>query len=80
MKICGVLHGSRVMPSLACLGAKLKLLSLTGASPGRKHLPLGEERLMLNVDRGLYHSLNAVAARIWNLLEQWATENVQPCR
>ena len=32
--------------------------------------PINETLLLLNVDSGLYHELNPIAVRIWDMLEQ----------
>ena len=31
---------------------------------------VGDETMMMDVDRGMYYALNPVSSRIWNLLEQ----------
>lgn len=36
--------------------------------------PTAQALLMLNVDRGQYHSINETAARIWELLAEPTTE------
>lgn len=36
---------------------------------------LGEEVVILNLRTGVYHGLNAVGARIWNLLQEPRTVN-----
>lgn len=36
--------------------------------------PLEDTLLMMSVENGVYHGLNSVGARIWELLEQPTTE------
>ncbi len=31
---------------------------------------VGDETMMMDIDRGMYYALNPVSSRIWNLLEQ----------
>jgi len=37
---------------------------------------IGEALLMMSIERGQYFSLNSVAARIWEMLEQPATPDI----
>lgn len=52
----------------------LKYLSLV-ASKEQISSKLGQDAVILNLKTGVYHGLDAVGARVWNLLQQPTTMN-----
>jgi len=66
--------GGRTYPVLrdvpAEMNARLSVHSVVSASPEQVSCPLGEESAILNLKNSVYYGLDAVGARVWNLLQQ----------
>jgi len=52
------------------MNARLSVHSVVSASPEQVSCPLGEESAILNLKNSVYYGLDAVGARVWNLLQQ----------
>jgi hypothetical protein len=54
----------------AAVTADLTLDTIVRAMPGQMSCRIHEEVVILNLREGTYYGLNAVAAHVWQLLEQ----------
>jgi hypothetical protein len=52
------------------MDAALSVHSVVIASSQQVSCPLGEESAVLNMKNSVYYGMNAVGARVWNLLQQ----------
>lgn len=52
------------------MGAPISLESVVVAVPDQVSSDVGGEAVVLGLDRGVYYGLNAVAARIWQLIQE----------
>lgn len=52
------------------MDAGLSIHSIVVAAPEQVSCPLGEESAILNLKNTVYYGLNAVGARVWNLLQR----------
>jgi hypothetical protein len=55
---------------LTAMDGSLSLHSIVSAAPEQVSCPLGDEAAILNLNNTVYYGLNAVGARVWNLLQQ----------
>ena len=51
-------------------GPGLTTLSIVRQADCQSSCELGEERVLLNVETGIYYGLDAVGARIWELIDE----------
>ena len=54
----------------ADMDAPLSLHAVVVAAPEQVSCPLGEEAAILNLKNSVYYGMNAVGARVWELLKQ----------
>lgn len=52
------------------LNCKISESSTVVTAPDQVSSDLGGEAVILNMESGVYHGLNEVGARVWNLIEQ----------
>ena len=55
------------------MDAPLSLHTVVVAAPEQVSCPLGEESAILNLKNSVYYGMNAVGARVWDLLKQPTT-------
>ena len=60
----------RAANDLANMDIPLSAHSIVAASPHQVSCPLGDEAAILNMKNAIYYGLDAVGARIWDLLQK----------
>jgi len=66
----GASRGSAAARNLAHMETPLSTQSVVTASPEQVSCPLGDEAAILNMKNAVYYGLEAVGARIWDLLQK----------
>ena len=69
-KLLGITKGNFQNMTSKQLEAKIYDSSLVVAAREQISSDLGQEVVILNLQSGVYHGLNEVGARVWNLIEQ----------